>query len=81
MQYVTTIEFDGRKAVLNSYSDAYLRAYGTESIERQISAWSRRFPRCTVRCEMLPTSVVQELVAVRGTNGAYLLGEASTKAA
>ena len=77
--YVNTIEFSGRKAVINSYSNHPLLV---ESRERQLSSWKARYPNAKVKTEEMSESDTAELVAVEGDrhNLAYLayeIGQAS----
>ncbi|MDX2277744.1 MAG: hypothetical protein NW206_20015 [Hyphomonadaceae bacterium] len=75
---VNTIEFGGRKAVLNSYSD---HPALVADINRQREAWARRFPRATVRTERMSELECMELVAANGGPDryrvAYAIGAAS----
>ena len=61
MLNVNTIAFNGRKAVLNSYSDhPELRA----SMERQQAEFAARYPNATVKTERMPYADCVALVAV-----------------
>ena len=63
--YVNTIEFDGRKAVLNSYSPAYVQAYPVmaESMIEQRQGWTARYPNAIVRTEEMAEAECMQLVA------------------
>jgi len=77
MLNVNTIEYNGRKAVLNSYSD---HPALVEDIKRQRERWTTMFPRATVQTERLSEIDTMELVASSGSQRfalAYEIGEAS----
>lgn len=56
---VNTIEFDGRKAVINSYSD---HPELVENMNRQREAWAANYPNATVRTERMDEADVVALV-------------------
>lgn len=76
--YVNTIEFDGRKAVINSYSDHPSLA---ASMEGQQKRWSLEYPNAIVRTEEMSEADCRELVAAGRVghlrNLAYEIGQAS----
>ena len=47
--YVNTIEFDGRKAVINSYSKEFPILYSRRDAQREY--WAAMYPNATVRTE------------------------------
>jgi hypothetical protein len=57
---VNTIEFEGRKAVINSYSRHPLLV---ESCERQLTQWQARYPSANVQTEELYEGETIALVA------------------
>lgn len=57
---VNTIEFDGHKAALNSYSD---HPALVDSMNRQRENWAARFPNATVRTERMTEAECVRLVA------------------
>ncbi len=80
---VNTIEFGGRKAVLNSYSDHPELFAG---MNRQREQWAARYPNATVKTERMCESECRRLVADAKALGhlRYLeqeIGEASNAAA
>jgi hypothetical protein len=60
MLNVNTIEFGGRKACINSYSDHPLLA---ENMNRQAEAWRLRYPKAIVRTERMSEADTIALVA------------------
>lgn len=62
MLTVNTIEFNGAKAVLNSYSPAYLEAFGTKRIEEQRAEFAARFPNANVQTEQMTSADTVALV-------------------
>ena len=66
MLYVNTIEFAGRKAVMNSYSVGYVdRNEGGlgDDMRRQAAEFAARFPNATVRTELLTEAETIKLCA------------------
>ena len=57
---VNTIEFAGRKAVINSYSRHPLL---DESRAKQLAGWQARYPNATVRTEEMHDIEAMALVA------------------
>jgi hypothetical protein len=86
---VNTIEFAGRKAVINSYSGLYLAALGDADIVRQRETWADRFPNATVRTETMSYTDCTAACAIghayerenRGYSFPWVVGEASKAAA
>ena len=62
MLKVNTIEFAGRKAVINSYSLQFWKELAG-NCEKQAAEWTSRFPNATVRTEDMSDSDVVALVA------------------
>jgi hypothetical protein len=78
MLYVNTIEFDGRKAVINSYSD---HPALVASMTGQQKRWASKYPNATIRTEEMSEADCMRLVAA-GEVGplrslAYEIGQAS----
>lgn len=59
MLNVNTIEFDGRKACINSYSD-HPALVG--NMNRQVANWSAKFPKATVKTERMSHADCVKLV-------------------
>lgn len=59
MLNVNTIEFNGRKACINSYSD---HPALVESMNRQVAFWSAKFPKATVKTERMSRAECIKLV-------------------
>ena len=78
MRYVNTIEFDGLKAVINSYSDDPVVM---EGMTEQQKRWASKYPNATVRTEEMSEADCVELVAAGEVgplrNLAYEIGQAS----
>lgn len=77
MLNVNTIEYAGRKACINSYSDHPLLIV---SMNAQRERWSAAYPRATVRTERMTEADTIALVAAdesRSRNRAYEIGQAS----
>lgn len=78
---VNTIEFNGQKAVINSYSDHPLLV---ANMEKQLKQWQERYPNATVRTERMHEIECMQLVAASdkgaGRNHAYEIGLASMEA-
>lgn len=60
MLNVNTIEFNGKKAVINSYSD---HPALVESMNRQLTEWTAHYSNATVRTERLSEVDTRALVA------------------
>lgn len=75
---VNTIEFNGQKAVINSYSE---HPALVESMNKQLAAWTERYPNATVRMERMYEIECMKLIAesdkTHGRNHAYEIGLAS----
>lgn len=75
MLNVNTIEFGGRKAVINSYSD---HPALVKSREEQLTRWKAQYPLANVQTERLTEADTVALVAKDTTrNLAYDIGQAS----
>lgn len=61
MLNVNTIEFAGRKAVINSYSDHPLLV---DDMNKQRETWAARFPNAIVKTERLSEIETMRLVAL-----------------
>lgn len=77
---VNTIEFEGRKAVINSWNlDSY--PILKDDQERQLAWWQGRYPKASVKAEQLSTRETMDLVAAGKGSGSdgycYTVGEAS----
>jgi hypothetical protein len=77
--YVNTIEFDGRKAVINSYAKAYCEAHSTmrARMVEQRKFWARDYPRATVRTEEMDEAECRRLVALEGQFAYWTIAQAS----
>lgn len=83
MLNVNTIEFNGRKAVINSYSDHPALA---DSMARQREQWAERFPNAIVKTERMDELTAMRLVDAAGTgpdahNFAWTIGKSSQEIA
>lgn len=78
MLNVNTIEFNGRKVVINSYTDHPALIAGRKS---QIENWRKRFPNATVQTELMTEEDTIALVTAGhewgGDNCAWRVGESS----
>jgi hypothetical protein len=65
MLYVNTIEFDGRKAAINSYSIGYAKFYDDlrNSMVRQLQEWIEAAPNANVATETMSEEDCRALVA------------------
>jgi len=65
MLYVNTIEFDGRKAVINSYSVGYTAFYDSlrNSMVNQLREWIEAAPNANVCTERMTEDETRALVA------------------
>lgn len=83
MLTVNVISFGGCSAVINSYSAAYVGAFGTSDIERQRAQFAERFPNASVTTKALPEREVVAMVAAqnartqRGHCASWDIGAAS----
>lgn len=82
MLYVNTIEFNGQKAVLNSYSPQFIDILGA-GMEAQRDEWAARYPNATVKTERMSEVDTMALVAAGRLgplrNWAYEIGQASNR--
>lgn len=78
MLYVNTIEFGGRKAVINSYSPQFINELRA-NMDRQREAFAARFPKATVQTERMTDADTIKLVALHRDNHniAWEIGRAS----
>ena len=80
MLYVNTIEFEGRKACINSYSDHPLLV---ASMNKQREAWAAKYHNATVKTERMTEADTIALVSHGRAQGdhlynhAYAIGQAS----
>lgn len=76
MLNVNTIEFGGRKAVINSYSD---HPALVDSMNKQREDFASRYPKATVKTERMEEWEVRKMVASQGDNASWQIGQASLK--
>lgn len=74
MLNVNTIEFNGRKAVINSYSD---HPALVNSMNRQREEFAERFPNATIKTERMTYEETVKLVASETRTAPHEIGEAS----
>ena len=75
MLNVNTIEFNGQKACINSWSD---HPALVDDIIGQIDNWRAQYPNATVKTERMTESETRKLVASHaGPGAAYHIGQAS----
>lgn len=83
---VNVISFGGVSAVINSYSGAYVGAFGRADIERQRVQFAERFPNASVTTELRAETEVVAMVAAqnartaRGQCACWDIGAASQAA-
>lgn len=71
---VNTIEFGGRKAVLNSFSN---HPALVNDIKNQRESFASRFPNANVKTEIMEEADVRTLVAKEDHNAVWEIAEAS----
>lgn len=74
---VNTIEFNGRKACINSYSD---HPALEEHMIRQRETWAARFPKATVKTERMTRTETEMLCAAEPDDAAWEIGNLSNSA-
>lgn len=63
-RFANTIEFEGHKAVINSYSDHPLLV---ANMEAQLASWKALYPNATVKTEVMEDLEIMRLVAMDQT--------------
>lgn len=82
MLYVNTIEFNGHKAVINSYTIGFVEQYKIlrDEMEKQLAWFQSMYPKATVQTETLSDTTVIDMVAAvryRGAPDVWDIGKAS----
>ena len=82
MLYVNTIEFNGRKAVINSYSPEFIKEL-QGNMDKQLALWQAKFPKAIIKTERMTRGDTLALVAANRKASEHLaweIGEASNNA-